>query len=63
MLIHVAATVDSLQKELRSVDYLDETDPFVVAMTTCHSLTIIDGHITGDPLDMKMFEATNWVCY
>ena len=29
-------------------------------MATCHSLTIIDGKLTGDPLDLKMFEATDW---
>ncbi|KAL1121979.1 hypothetical protein AAG570_003387, partial [Ranatra chinensis] len=31
------------------------------AMVTCHSLTIIDGSLTGDPLDLKMFESTGWV--
>ncbi|XP_071841062.1 polyamine-transporting ATPase 13A3-like isoform X2 [Apostichopus japonicus] len=35
--------------------------PIVVAMATCHSLTIIDGKLSGDPLDLKMFEATNWI--
>lgn len=34
----------------------------LVGMTTCHSLTIIDGEITGDPLDLIMFNSTNWVC-
>ena len=29
-------------------------------MATCHSLTIIDGEVTGDPLDVKMFDATGW---
>lgn len=31
-------------------------------MTACHSLTIIDGVLSGDPLDLIMFDATNWVC-
>jgi magnesium-transporting ATPase (P-type) len=35
---------------------------FLFSMATCHSLTIIDNEITGDPLDQKMFEATQWVC-
>lgn len=35
--------------------------PFLAAMATCHSLTRIEGELTGDPLDMKMFEATEWV--
>ena len=28
------------------------------AMAACHSLTYIDGELSGDPLDLKMFEAT-----
>ncbi|XP_046673122.1 polyamine-transporting ATPase 13A3-like isoform X2 [Homalodisca vitripennis] len=31
------------------------------AMVTCHSLTIIDNKISGDPLDLKMFESTGWI--
>ena len=30
-------------------------------MATCHSLTIIDGELSGDPLDLIMFEAIGWV--
>uniref|UniRef100_A0A8C7LY25 ATPase 13A3 n=1 Tax=Oncorhynchus mykiss TaxID=8022 RepID=A0A8C7LY25_ONCMY len=33
---------------------------FVACMATCHSLTKIDGQLSGDPLDLKMFEATGW---
>nr|CAD7607537.1 unnamed protein product [Timema genevievae] len=29
-------------------------------MATCHSLTNIEGKLTGDPLDLTMFEATQW---
>uniref|UniRef100_A0A4X2M375 Cation-transporting ATPase n=1 Tax=Vombatus ursinus TaxID=29139 RepID=A0A4X2M375_VOMUR len=35
--------------------------PLCGAMASCHSLIILDGTIQGDPLDVKMFEATNWV--
>uniref|UniRef100_A0A670ZUI1 Polyamine-transporting ATPase 13A3 n=1 Tax=Pseudonaja textilis TaxID=8673 RepID=A0A670ZUI1_PSETE len=35
--------------------------PFVACMATCHSLTKIEGLLSGDPLDLKMFEATGWV--
>ncbi|XP_068089424.1 probable cation-transporting ATPase 13A4 [Hyperolius riggenbachi] len=31
------------------------------AMATCHSLIMADGKLQGDPLDVKMFEATGWV--
>ncbi|KAJ9592422.1 hypothetical protein L9F63_015838, partial [Diploptera punctata] len=34
--------------------------PLQPAMASCHSLTIIDGNLTGDPLDIKMFESTGW---
>lgn len=37
--------------------------PFIAAMATCHSLTFIGGELTGDPLDMVMFEATQWVTW
>ncbi|XP_062987807.1 probable cation-transporting ATPase 13A4 [Elgaria multicarinata webbii] len=30
------------------------------AMASCHSLVLLDGKIQGDPLDLKMFEATHW---
>ncbi|XP_069068850.1 probable cation-transporting ATPase 13A4 isoform X2 [Pleurodeles waltl] len=34
--------------------------PLLGAMASCHSLIILDGEIQGDPLDLKMFEATGW---
>ncbi|XP_053115435.1 polyamine-transporting ATPase 13A3-like isoform X2 [Hemicordylus capensis] len=34
--------------------------PFVATMAACHSLTTIGGQLSGDPLDLKMFEATGW---
>ncbi|KAM4551196.1 polyamine-transporting ATPase 13A3-like isoform 1-T1 [Odontesthes bonariensis] len=33
---------------------------FVACMATCHSLTKIEGELSGDPLDLKMFAATGW---
>ncbi|KGL73568.1 putative cation-transporting ATPase 13A4, partial [Tinamus guttatus] len=35
--------------------------PVLRAMVVCHSLVVLDGKIQGDPLDLKMFEATDWV--
>jgi magnesium-transporting ATPase (P-type) len=29
-------------------------------MASCHSLTIVGGKIIGDPLEVKMYEATGW---
>ncbi|NXM61435.1 AT134 ATPase, partial [Illadopsis cleaveri] len=35
--------------------------PAFKALAVCHSLIVWEGKIQGDPLDVKMFEATNWV--
>lgn len=35
-------------------------DVLVRGMATCHSLTRIGGSLTGDPLDLNMFEFTKW---
>lgn len=29
-------------------------------MATCHSLRVVDDELLGDPLDVKMFQFTNW---
>jgi cation-transporting ATPase 13A2 len=44
-------------KRVSSLPY----DVFVCGLVSCHSLTIIDKQIMGDPLDLKMFESTKWV--
>lgn len=31
------------------------------ALTTCHSLTYVNDDLIGDPLEVKVFEASNWV--
>jgi cation-transporting ATPase 13A3/4/5 len=38
-----------------------EKGHFMDAMATCHSLTLIEGHLSGDPLDLIMFESIDWV--
>ena len=35
----------------------------IIAMSTCHSLTIIDDELSGYPIDIKMFESIVWVEY
>ncbi|KFP29529.1 putative cation-transporting ATPase 13A4, partial [Colius striatus] len=44
-----------------SADHSLPWGPLFKAMAVCHSLIIWEGKIQGDPLDVKMFEATNWV--
>ncbi|XP_006030034.3 probable cation-transporting ATPase 13A4 [Alligator sinensis] len=34
--------------------------PVCGAMVSCHSLVLLEGRMQGDPLDLKMFEATGW---
>lgn len=34
--------------------------PFVAGMASCHSLTVIDDQIRGDPLDVQMFQSIKW---
>jgi cation-transporting ATPase 13A3/4/5 len=33
---------------------------FLRGLASCHSLSIYNGQLTGDPLDIKMFESTQW---
>ena len=33
---------------------------FVEAMASCTAITYVDGKLVGDPLDVQMFESTNW---
>lgn len=39
---------------------LGDDDPVVQAMASCHSLTRIDNELTGDPLDLILFQETEW---
>ncbi|KAL8813097.1 MAG: hypothetical protein Q9200_000513 [Gallowayella weberi] len=42
-----------------TVDY-DVHKAALHTMASCHSLRNVDGELVGDPLDLKMFEFTNW---
>ena len=44
----------------RKTKSLDNHSKFVQGMATCHSLTTIDGKLSGDPIDVIMFEGTGW---
>ncbi|XP_063410293.1 polyamine-transporting ATPase 13A3-like isoform X2 [Mytilus trossulus] len=50
---------DNLDKEYTDLSKVNN-DSFISAMATCHSLTRIEGVLSGDPLDLIMFEATGW---
>jgi cation-transporting ATPase 13A3/4/5 len=37
--------------------------PLLHILASCHSLSVLNGQLIGDPLDVKMFEATHWTIY
>ncbi|KAG0329471.1 hypothetical protein BGZ99_001857 [Dissophora globulifera] len=50
---------DKMQRAAPSI--LEKSTPLLYAMTTCHSVKAVNGELIGDPLDLKMFEFTQWV--
>lgn len=49
----------TFQRPIKDISTL-EMNEILVGMVTCHSITIIDNQLAGDPLDLKMFESTGW---
>lgn len=65
--IRFSDTLEESQELLPPASY--DRDPTVdyrvnknmlYAMATCHSLRLVDEELIGDPLDLKMFEFTEW---
>lgn len=50
---------NSLQIPLKQIERL-QFDHLLYGMVTCHSITLMNGEMKGDPLDLKMFESTGW---
>ena len=44
----------------RHVENLPIRSPILTCLSSCHSLTLIDNELIGDPLDIKMFQSTTW---
>lgn len=50
-----------VERGKQSTQYDVQSGHFLLGcMASCHSLRLIDNELIGDPLDMKMFEFTNW---
>ncbi|XP_028159815.1 probable cation-transporting ATPase 13A3 [Ostrinia furnacalis] len=49
-----------LGRALRDPRALNDLHPLKIGMAACHSLTLLDAELAGDPLDLKMFESTGW---
>lgn len=65
--IRFSDTLEEVQELLPPASY--DRDPTVnyrvnknmlYAMATCHSLRLVDDELIGDPLDLKMFQFTDW---
>lgn len=48
------------ESSIKDPSTVDDRDPLIVALGTCHSLTRIDGKLSGDPLDFSIFAALDW---
>jgi len=43
-------------------EYMNKSENlFLESMASCHSITYVNDDLIGDPLDVKMFQATGWV--
>ncbi|KAL5242619.1 hypothetical protein ACI65C_010029 [Semiaphis heraclei] len=49
-----------LGSPIRDVTTLSNDHSLKLGMVTCHSLTLLNSTVSGDPLDIKMFESTGW---
>ncbi|XP_019760935.2 polyamine-transporting ATPase 13A2 [Dendroctonus ponderosae] len=50
-----------IQPAVHNIRALPSCGALLRCLATCHSLTVLEGRIAGDPLDVKMFESTGWV--
>lgn len=57
----VPVTTSTFLPCFRNVNSMPTDHLLLSAMVTCHSITSIDGKLSGDPLDLKMFESTGWL--
>ena len=53
------SAANTLQIPLKQIERLP-FDHLLYGMVTCHSITLMNGEMKGDPLDLKMFESTGW---
>ena len=55
---------EGFQRLIKDTDLLQQLDHvkdvLMQVMACCHNLSYVFGKLVGDPLDVKLFEATNW---
>ncbi|XP_037876977.1 polyamine-transporting ATPase 13A3 isoform X1 [Bombyx mori] len=61
--VPVSAATDPpmLGRPQRDPALINDLHDLKMGMAVCHSLTLLDGELAGDPLDLKMFESTGWL--
>ncbi|XP_068624678.1 probable cation-transporting ATPase W08D2.5 [Battus philenor] len=58
--VSAATNPPRLGRAQRDPRQLNDLHDLKIGMATCHSLTLLDGELAGDPLDLKMFQSTGW---
>ncbi|CAG5037661.1 unnamed protein product [Parnassius apollo] len=58
--VSAASQPPRLGRVQREPARLNDLHDLKIGMATCHSLTLLDAQLAGDPLDLKMFESTGW---
>jgi len=58
--IPVRKDKSGFQDQIEDVASISEDSPLMWSLASCHSLTVINNTLTGDPLDAQMFEGTGW---
>ena len=48
------------QTMIKDGEPIDTKEELIKGMATCHSLTLIDDKLSGDPIDLRMFDFTKW---
>ena len=64
MVFKYAAINDESQrlvsKEVIDLKTVDPRKPVIIGVSSCHTLTRIDGEVVGDPMDLKLFQNSGW---
>ncbi|CAH2099177.1 unnamed protein product [Euphydryas editha] len=59
--VSTASSPPILGRPQRDPRLLNDLHELKIGMASCHSLTLLNGELGGDPLDLKMFESTSWL--
>lgn len=54
----IVSTDQKLSLPQKDIKTLPKDSPLLLGMSTCHSLTMLDQQLCGNPLDIKMFQST-----